>query len=227
LWIDRKSSFRAGFVAGLLLYKHQLIVGIIFGFLIFREWKFLRGILTAGVAGTLVSLLVLRQETLEYFRFSYEKMGLLTVAPGIPQGQFFDLRGVFKMLFPFMPSGMISLFSLLVAGFFLFLFWRWNQRNPFRGKDSVMTGVVLLIPWCAPYLFLYDWVLLLIPWLLLSKGGEISKEFQMKVTAWIWFVGLISYPVSQGMLKSFGFAIQIAPVVLGWLTYQFFNDECL
>jgi hypothetical protein len=225
LWVDRRKAFLAGMMAGILLYKPQLILGLGLGFLILREWRVLAGMMTTALIGGGFSMVVLKNETIDYFRFSSERLPLLMSAPGAPFTQFFDTRGFLKLLVPTMGGVplMIGWGSVLLLVLVLFWRWSWSCQREEMGRYRLMAGVLLLIPWGAPYLLLYDWILLLVPFWLLSRGGRDEKRELSESVGSIWIVSLLSYPISAWMLAQWGFAFQGAPLVLGWVTWRFFR----
>ncbi len=225
LWVERNSPFRAGLVLGLLFYKPQLMVGLVLGFLILREWRVLFGVGMMGGIGALLSWIFLREETLNYFRFSSEQLPLLMAVPGAPHTQFFDSRGFLKLLLPALSGKFLMLGWGIVLLIAIILFWKWSQFSKSKNRSQRMAGIALLIPWGAPYLLLYDWTLLLVPFWLLSVGDFRNEKNREEIVGCLWIVALLSYPFSQWMFNHWGFAIQLAPLVLGVFTYRFFRKE--
>ena len=223
LWVQRGALFLAGFSTGLLLYKPQLFVAFVPIFLILKEWRILQGMVVSGAFYLAISFYFVPEQSLAFYRFAMERIPLLVAAPGFPITQFFDPNGFFRLLFPQMSSWIHKTFSIVVMLLFLRLFWLWLKSIPVENKAIRFAGAILILPWTNLYFLVYDWTLLLIAYGILKNQ---SKIFEGEQGRWgiglLWIVALVSCSISKGMQAQWGFAVQLAPLVLGYFTYQFF-----
>ena len=209
--LGKNRALAAGLVAGALVYKPQLAVGLVLWWLIDRRyWKALGG--TAITAGVLVlgSLLAWPQAWSAYpaaLRRSwalFDQVGFLRFA--------YTPHRTFSLLFPGGGAWVLVLsLASAVAGIAAFGWFYRKHRGEWR---LLFAASVVLAVWLTPHLLMYDWVLLLIPAAILWTERPHRRELWLVLGAVLAMGALLSGLLIDEQLEAWGRALQIAVPVL-------------
>ena len=214
LW-QKDNKLYAGLAASLLLYKPQLILGVGLLWLLSwrRDWKSLLGLSLGGALLYLLSCNFLPQAHAEYQLLSRNLFPLLMEFEGFPIWHAHNVRAFILLLFPGLTSlsyivwGLISLLGI----FGFFRIWK-NYREM---KPIMFAAAICLTVLITPHAMIYDWVLLLIPAVLLWVYKPNLRQFLVAIFALIWIVTIISGSLTNLQLGWFSRAVQISiPVYL-------------
>ncbi len=158
--LQRDRRFLAGMVAGLLMFKPQLLVGV--GLLwtldIRRSWKALLGVAATG--GLLLAATALFIPGAGR-RFVEDLGPILRMHSTAALHQLHSTQGFWILLLPDYAEAakLLSVVSSLFGVAALVLVWR-----RFREDGSILfAAAVLLTLWISPYAMIYDWSILLVP----------------------------------------------------------------
>ena len=218
--LKRGQLFLAGMVAGLLLFKPQLLVGV--GLLwtldVRRSWRSLLGVATTGVLLLVATALFIPDAGR---RFVEDFGPILRMHSAGTMHQLHSTQGFWVLLLPGhaeaakLLSAVCSLFGVAA----LVVVWR-----RFREDVSIAFAVaVLLTLWISPYAMIYDWSILLIPATLLWRHVPAERPRWRVLFAALWLVSFVSGPLVRGQEKVLPFAVQIsvpvlaAVAVVGWM----------
>ncbi len=220
-WLWRSERpFAAGLVCSLALYKPQLIVGIALLWLFEwrRDWRALLGLAVGG--GVLASLCfwLLPEASRAYVEFAR------TVLPDLPNWQDFPLwhlhtlRGFWRLLLP-QHTTLADLLTLVLGVGGLWGFVRFWQRYRER-KTLLFAAAICLTFWLTPHAMIYDWLLLLIPAVLLWQEAPQWRERWRALYALVWLATFLSGPLTYWQLQHFPVAVQLSIPVLAVVFYQ-------
>ena len=203
--------YLAGVVAGLLLFKPQLLVGITLLWLFDyrRSWRALLGLATTGAVLLRASIVFVPGASRRFI----ENIGEITqMASPHSMSQLYSTQGFWNLLLPHLPeaAAFLSLACSILGIVALFVVWRRFQANlPVR-----FAAAVLLTLWISPYAMVYDWSLLLIPATLLWHHVPAQRRLWGVLFAAIWVASLVSGPLVRGQELLLPFAVQISVPVL-------------
>jgi hypothetical protein len=205
--LRRDRPFAAGLVAGLLLYKPQLLLGVGLVWLADRRrgWRALLGLAATGAVLAGLSVWLLPEATRAYFDSLGQIVGMQDRL-ALPQN--YSTQGFWMLLLP----GHDALAQALSRGCSLLgvavlaAFWRRAH-----GEAAVPFAVaVLLTPLLSPYAMLYDWSVLLVPatllWLYVPEG----RPRWLVLFALLGAVGLASGPLVRAQLWLLPVALQLS-----------------
>jgi hypothetical protein len=213
LW-SAERPFAAGLVAGLLLYKPPILVGVGVLWLLDlrRSWRALLGLSVTGIALAALSFLVLPDATWRFLESAGENMAMQNRAS---LAKLYSSQGFWMLLMP-NPTPMTHVLSLLtsVAGLIVFMVLCWPLRHR---KPLAFALAVLATPWLSPYGMVYDWSILLIPAALLWRERPDERPLWLVLFALVWLAALVSDPLVQAQLKVSAVALQLSVPVL-WFT---------
>jgi len=216
-FLDRGYRFWAGVIAGFVLYKPQLLLGLGLWWLlsIRRYWPCFMGLGVTSLFWAVLSVLFVPEETrlfiakmkeiAEYDCFMFWNMhnprgfGVLIA---------YDDKEVGKIV------GLIALFAAVV---FFGFFWRKH-----RGEPAVMFAVAIFLTlWASPHTMIYEWSLAIIPAVLLWERVPEKRDDWRLIFALAWIALMISTPIARFLFEStqdahgHGWAIQLSVPVLG------------
>jgi hypothetical protein len=219
---DRR--FTAGLVSGLLLYKPQLLIGVCFFWLLdFRRyWKTFAGITMTG-SFLLGSSFLLMPEALESYLFYARNVASnLMSVPGFPIWNAHSVQSFWLGIFP----GKVTLAFMLHIGLVIGGIWLLLQSRHTIGKNHAAGYgmAICLTVWITPYIMIYDWVLLLIPAVILWKEYPKLRKFLQVTYAVFWVTMFLSSVLTFAQWTLFERAIQISvPVfaIMMVLLYRF------
>lgn len=221
LW-QRKRDLAAGGVAGLLLYKPHLLLGLLALWLIEgpRGRRALLGLLLSGVGLVGLSMALLPDASLGYLRFA------MVVYPDLPGWKEFplwhlhSLRGFWRLLLPGWPrlADVLAALCALAGAIAAIQFWRRHQEPELR----FATAIALTL-WLTPHAMIYDWAILLIPawilWKALPSGREVGQGHALPlraVYAAIWIALFLSAPLVLAARSALGVALMPTLPTLAW-----------
>ena len=201
----------AGIVAGLMVMKPPLAIGLALWWLI--DWGRFRVVATTAAAAAVgylgVSYLVLRGVWPGFIR-SFPELYFEPIDP-LRQWAQFSLWSSWNVLFPTRPGLVLVagvIFSAAAVGMMIPVVRRAGSTP---GAFAAGTVLVVLV---APYVIAYDWALLLIPGVLLWLHREEDRSWLAIVFALVTVVSAWSTVLVLELIDRFGFAVQLAPLVL-------------
>jgi hypothetical protein len=209
LW-QKERRFLAGLACSLILYKPQLALGLGMLWLLEwrKDWRALVGFGAGGLALAGLSFGLLPDASLAYVQFAR------TVLPDLPAWENFPLwhlhtvRGFWRLLLPdakWLADGLSA--TLAIAGLGAFIrFWRRVRPR----VDLLFAGAITLTLWITPHAMIYDWVILLIPAVLIWKTSLSERSTLKVIFSLVWVAAFLSGPLTLGQLRLWGFAIQIS-----------------
>ncbi len=214
LW-QRKHKYSAGLVASLLLYKPQLLIGVAILWLIQwrRDWKTLTGLLTGGCILAGLTFIFLPEAAIDYLHLVRDFLPGMIYGEQFPLYHLHALRGFLVLLLPG-QIWLVELVSIIVSitGLIFYLRILKSVRN--EPKLQFVAAICFTI-FITPHAMIYDWVLLLIPAVLLWQAYPELKQYWKVVFAGIWLVSLLSGPLTYLQLKFLPVAVQISvPITL-------------
>ncbi len=209
--LQRGRLYFAGMVAGLLLFKPQLLIGV--GLLwtldARRSWRALFGVATTG------GLLIVATAVFipgAGWRFVEDFGPILRMHSVGTMHQLHSTQGFWVLLLPAHAEAakLLSAACSLLGVAALVVVWR-----RFRTDVSItFAAAVLLTLWISPYAMIYDWSVLLIPATLLWRYLPAEQPRWRVLFAALWLVSFASGPLVQGQLKLLPFAVQVSVPVL-------------
>ncbi len=155
--------FLAGMLVGFLIYKPQMILGLLLVWLIWRKYKALAGVASIAIlwAGYVLVFNGI-SPYLSYLNASKEFL-LLPYVPGFPGYLLLTFYGLLATLFPFQSFPTINAINLAVSVcLFVILGWMsYKSRHLPVLERTPAVVLALLIPMVAtPYALLHDLVIL-------------------------------------------------------------------
>lgn len=214
----------AGLVCSLLFYKPQLIIGV--GLLWLLEWrkawKALAGLVSGGFLLAGLCLGFTWKASIDYIQFSRSFLPTLLSQEGFPIWHANTPRAFWQLLLPEQPMLVNMLYGLCaVLGLAVYIyFWR-NYRNQ---PALLFAGAVCLVIWITPHAMIYDWVILLLPAILLWQTQDYDWK---KIFALVWVATFISDPLTLAQMKVLPFAVQISVPVLAVALYWIYRSVIL
>ncbi len=221
-WNSNK-KLAAGVAISLLLYKPQLMLGVSLLWLLEwrRDWKALLGLgLCCGVIAAL-SYWLLPKASQDYLIISRTILPNLLSTEGFPLWHAHTLRAFIVLLFPGQVNLSYLFWILLstIAVFAFIRFWRVFREN----RTLLYAGAIGLTILITPHAMIYDWVLLLIPAVLIWENKPKLHKELVTIFALIWIVAIISGSLTYFQYVWISHAIQISvPVFLFTLTFLYF-----
>jgi hypothetical protein len=213
LW-SAERPFVAGLVAGLLLYKPPILVGVAVLWLLDlrRSWRALLGLSLTGVALAALSFLMLPDATWRYIQSLGENV---TMQNRASLAKLYSGQGFVMLLMPH-PDWVTRAVSLLISvvGLIVFVALCWPVRDR---KPLAFALAVLATPWLSPYAMVYDWSILLLPAALLWRERPGQRPLWLVLFALVWLAALVSGPLVQAQLRLLAVALQVSVPVL-WFT---------
>jgi hypothetical protein len=226
--LRRKREFAAGFSLGLLAYKPQL-AGVVALVLILRgRWWAVAGGAMATTLWIGIGFWMAPEAMIDYVRISPDILELLRWE-GYPRWGLHSLMGFSSLLFEGISSSLSSWVALLLSVAtlgFLLRHWTHSPWSPgSRSWDLSMAGTFALGLIISPHLFVYDLMLLLLPFAIVFQhyGGRGGVRLdQGPLLAWsavLWLTVYLGSYLSLAQLtltKSLGLpamALQVSTVV--------------
>lgn len=221
--MERRRFFLAGVVAGLLLFKPQLLLGLGVWWLlgIRTYWRCCLGGAVTGLVLLAVSYAVVPNET----NIFIEKLPKIARYDAF---NFWNLHNpkAFGALITFdnkKVGNVVGLAGLLVGVAALVWFWRKHREN----VPVMFAAAVFVTLWASPHTMIYEWTLALIPAVLLWDRVPEKRDDWLLIFAAAWAVLFVSTPLCQALFEGTrtettpgnykGWAIQLSVPVLAVL----------
>jgi hypothetical protein len=139
-------GFLPGFLAGLALFKPQLLIPLVLVWLWQRRWRCLAGFLLTVLTVGLISMLVSWQATIDYLRLSLEFLDLAQISTA--SGANASLLALNPWLGIGAAVGVIVVLCLA-------------SRQEIKGYSQAMLWLAPVL--ATPYIIVYDFLLLILP----------------------------------------------------------------
>jgi alpha-1,2-mannosyltransferase len=207
----RGRPFLAGMVAGLLLFKPQLLVGV--GLLwtldVRRSWRALLGIATTGCLLLGVTAAFIPEAGR---RFVEDFGSILRMHSAAAMHQLYSTQGFWLLLLPDHADAakLLGTATSLLGVVALVFAWRRHRDD----LSITFAAAVLLTLWISPYAMVYDWSILLVPATLLWQHVPAERPRWRVLFAALWLVSFVSGPLVRAQLAVMPFAVQISVPVL-------------
>jgi hypothetical protein len=218
LWRKRR-YFLAGLVCSLVLYKPQLALGVgLLWLLDWRDnWKALLGLMIGGVSLASISFLFMPEASQAYIEFTLKVLPEMMTWEGFPLWHSHTIRAFWLLLIPNFP-GLSEALTILCSALAILFFIRFWMKN--RNQSVILyAAAICLTILITPHAMIYDWVILLIPAVLLWEYKQEFRSLWLASYALIWIVSLISGPLTFGQLQILPVAIQISVPLYIFLLY--------
>lgn len=206
----REKSFWAGLTAGLLLYKPQLVLGLgLLWLLEYRKhWTALVGAACSGLGLGVLSLVGMPEATWEYINYTQKIAANLMNVEGFPIWNAHAGQAFWLAIFPGETTlaQVLHWVGALVGVIVFYRFWRTQREN----RNLLFGAAICLTIWVTPYLMVYDWVLLIIPAVLVWQAYPVLQPRLRVVFAFVWTVMLFSSVLTFLQWNMLGRALQIS-----------------
>jgi hypothetical protein len=204
--------FLAGGVAGLLLFKPQLLLGLGVWWLldVRRYWRCFIGLGVTAGGLAILSWAAVPAETAEWVR-------RFPAIARYDAFEFFNLhnpRGFGEMLTGNRATGnWFGLLGLGLAVTWLGLVWRRNRDD----RAVMFAAAVFATLWGSPHTMTYEWALAVIPAVLVWDRRPDLRPTWLALFAVGWAVLFVSTPLTKAQLGLSHHAVQISVPVLAWI----------
>ncbi len=223
-FLHRRRPFAAGLVAGLLLFKPQLLLGLIlWGLLDFRKlWPCALGVIVTGIALSGVSYFIIPEVWQAFVQQLRDNVQF-------DNFEFWKLHtplGFFKLLLPEFPSAHRPLALLCGAVSFAVFVQLWRRC---RDDLPIMFGAaVYLTLWASPHAMIYEWGLLLVPAILWRDRFASRPALGLILYVVAFFILFVSTHLTELQVRLQGFnvdvgyprAVQLSIPVLAWVGWR-------
>ncbi len=222
LWRSRR-LFLAGLVLSLILYKPQLAVGVsaLWALQWRRDWRALAGLAAGGAAFAAISFIGMADASRAYLTFSRDVLPKLVTWSEPSVWHMHTPRNFFEILIGpgRVADGMaLMIAAVAVAGFIRF-------RRAFAENPAMtFAGAILLTLLVTPHALVYDWVVLLIPAVLLWNERVADRAFLTRAYAAIWIVIWFAGPLTSAQLYFSDRAFQASIPVLLIVVYRLWRQ---
>ena len=210
-------AVEAGLVASLLLLKPTLALGVGVWWLIAyrRYWRALLGAAVGGLVIVGTSMVGVGIEPWRRF---------IEVARGESSGEstWFTTASVTPWEFwrelligaewLVMPLWLVSA-AVGIAAF------RWFVRRNEERWPMHLAGAVVLTPWLAPHLLIYDWMILFVPAVIVWSTVPERRDEWVRLGAWLVIASVV-WRTSSMQIDLFGRAVQFGVVIYGWVAVR-------
>ena len=215
----------AGLCASLLLYKPQLLVGVLLLWLLrlHREWRTLAGFALGSLLLVATSWVVLPEASRAYAELAIGGFPSLMTIEGFPLWHAHHLRSFWYMVFPGLPA-LVTVLWLVSSAALVLGFVRLVRRAS-GDRESQFSAAIVLGLLVTPHALVYDWVVLLGPYLLLRDRVLPDPRFEWEhVVVAVWVSLLIAGPLAKLQLGLFGGALQVTVPVLTAAAFLVFSN---
>jgi alpha-1,2-mannosyltransferase len=218
LWRSRR-LFLAGLVLSLILYKPQLAVGVsaLWALQWRRDWRALAGLATGGATFAAISFVGMAEASRAYLTFSREILPKLATWSEPSVWHMHTPRNFFEILIgsgPVADGLALVIAAVALAGFIRF-------RRIFAGNPAMtFAGAIVLTLLVTPHALVYDWVILLVPAVLLWNERAADRALLTQAYAAIWIVIWFAGPLTSAQLYFSDRAFQASIPVLLVVVYK-------
>ncbi len=215
--------FPAGLMAGFLIYKPQMIVGLILIWLIWRKYKALAGMATIAItwAG---SVLVLNGlfPFVSYLRASQEFL-LLPYTQGFPAYLLLTFNGLLATIFPvqFFPGINSASLALSIILFIMLAWLAFKSRSlPMLERAPVLVLALLLPLVATPYALFHDLVILIPAFILWTRYDSSRRLLLAAIMVYLasFFLPLIASTTKIALMSIITIGLTVA--ILTWTFTQ-------
>lgn len=199
LW-RRRRLVLAGLVLSLLLYKPQLVIGVLV--LWGLEWRRDKAAFVGfGAGGATLGALcfgLLPEASRAYIELSRTTLPNIASTDGAALWLFNSVRSFFQLLLPGMEvmagvlTGAVSLAALI--GFIRL--WKAYRQDP----AVLYAGAVLITMILTPHALVYEWAILIVPAVLLWNARPADRDFLKSPYALLWLITLTGTAVTKVQL---------------------------
>ncbi len=203
--LTSERRYLAGIVAGLLLFKPQLLMGLGLWWLldVRRYWPCLLGAGTTAGLLAILSFLVVPDETFAWA----ERLPDIARYDAFAFYNLHNPRGFGALLTGSKSIG--NWFGLIGVGLTILWFTRFWLRN--RTDLALMFAAAMFATlWGSPHTMTYEWALAVIPAALLWQCRPESRSRMIPVFALAWVALFVSTPLTKAQLQATGLAIQVS-----------------
>ena len=152
--LDRDRPLTAGIIAGLAMFKFQLMIPIFLLFLVWRYWKFCCGFILSAVGLGIVSISIVGIHQFDsYFRLLHEVDRNKALAVHLMG----NLHGLLVGAFGNVPPKAVIAADVSLAGLLAIFLPRLQE-----GRDALLLAIPAAVI-CSYYLFSHDLTVLLLP----------------------------------------------------------------
>ncbi|MBY6016110.1 DUF2029 domain-containing protein [Qipengyuania gaetbuli] len=209
----KSRPFQAGLVMGCLVIKPHLGVLLPLAFAAGGHWRAFAGAAASSLGLLLIALLVFGAGTYEAF---FEQMPLFSSIAADGLVGWHKMASVYASMRLF-GAGATAAWSghAIIACIATLAVWTaWRRKIEPEAKVAVLAAATVLI---SPYIYLYDTVLLVLPFLWLARKGE-----DWRVLGALWCIPLVVVLQNWGFNETFNPAplLPIALIVLVWRRVQ-------
>lgn len=209
LWRQRR-LVTAGLTLSLLLYKPQLVVGMLalWGLECRRDHKALAGFGAGAFTLAGISFVLLPEASLAYLQFSRTVLPELTAGRGAALWHMNSVQAFFRLLMPgtgILPVVLAAAVSVVAVAGFVRL-WGLHRREP----AVLFAGAMLLTLIVTPHAMIYEWALLAIPAVILWDERPGDREFLKCAFVVIWLSTLVAGSLAKLQLRYLPVTLQPA-----------------
>lgn len=214
LWRARRLVL-AGLVLSLLLYKPQLVLGVLllWGLGWRRDWRSLMGFGAGALTLAAGTFVFMPEASAAYVEFSRTTLPNLMSWGGATLWHMHTVRGFFQLLLP--GTGILpTLFAGIVGvaaicGFAMF--WRSQKDEP----ALVYAAALVLTFLITPHAMVYEWAILVLPAALLWKALPGNRQLLRAVFATLWLTMLGSGWLAKFQIEHLPITLQFSiPILL-------------
>lgn len=205
----------AGMISSLLLYKPQLLLGLVILWLLEwrHDWRSLLG-LAAG-AGVLVgtSFYFMPEASIAYINFALTILPRLSSMESFPIWHSQTLESFWLLLFPGKTglAAVLAISMVVIALIALIRLWFLFKHE----KLTLFAFAICFTILITPHAMIYDWILLLIPAVVLWYSYPNLRDQWKPLFAAIWVSTFVSDSFTIMQLKLLPLALQIdVPIYL-------------
>lgn len=214
--LKTEHRFLAGLIAGLLVFKPTLLLGLSVWCLldIRRLWPCLLGACTTVFVLTGVSYLIVPEAWSAFFVSLKENVAF----DQMDWWKNLTPRAFWRLLLGDSPAiGPLAILSATMG--IVWFVWVWRTcRNHL---PSAFGATVVLTLWVSPHAMVYEWALLVIPAILWWESSK--NELRPRWTILFVFVGILALvgpPLSQAQLAVWPYAIHVSVIGFGWAGWR-------
>jgi hypothetical protein len=167
----------AGAMAGFLIYKPQLVIGLLIIWIIWRKFKAITVFFTVSILCVGSYILFYGLSPIQSYLYISKELLLLPYVPGFPGYLLLTLYGLFATVFPLKALTVVRILTTSLAIFIAIgLFWISYQlrARPILMRTPAILLAIALPLVATPYVLLHD-IVILIPGLILWNRYKQSE----------------------------------------------------
>ncbi|HEX2053407.1 MAG TPA: glycosyltransferase family 87 protein [Actinomycetota bacterium] len=212
LWRARKLVL-AGLLLSCILYKPQLALGVagLWTLQWRKDWRALAGLAAGAGVFSAICFVFMPEASRSYMTFSQDVLPKLVLWSEPSVWHMHTVRNFFELLvgYGMLANILAALVGLgAIAGFI-------RYRMAFAANPAMTyAGAIVLTMLITPHGLVYDWIVLLIPALLLWQERPADRPFLTQIYAALWIVIWFAGPLTSGQLYFSDHVLQISVPVL-------------